>query len=196
MDGSLERGDEDIESVLKPFDFFLDFMRRDECRHECLERRLRLVRHGFLTTTQEYLYLHLVTFAEEFFCLFFLEEEIMFVGAQTEAYALGVDFLLLRLGFLLLLRLFVLGLAIIHDTADRWFRLRRDFDEVESCLLRDGECFLDREGIAHFSIGIDELHDRSLNLLVHAEAFRWGGFRFRPMVSSSSHFLLLVVSIL
>lgn len=187
IDIDLHGSDEDIKSVLKAFDFLFDFVGCGECRHECLECRLRLVRHGFLTTTQEYLYLYFVTFAEELLRLFFLEEEIMFVGAQTEAYALGIDFFLLGLRFLFLLCLLVLELAVIHDTADRRFRLRRDFDEIESCLLRDGECLLDRESIAHFSIRIDQLYDWSLNLLVHAEAFRWGGFWFRSMVSSSSH---------
>jgi hypothetical protein len=78
---------------------------------------------------------NLVPVLEKFPGMFGLELEIMRVrmGSETNFFQLNV--MGFFSGFLVLLLLLVPELAIIHDLADRWLGVRRDFDEIQFSLL-------------------------------------------------------------
>src|SRR5687768_10532964 len=88
-----------------------------------------LVRH--LAPAEAQRDLRLVAFAQELDQVTKLDLVIAFVGARPELDFLDLDLLQLELGFMLLLALPVLELAVIHDPADRGFGHRGDLDQVE-----------------------------------------------------------------
>jgi len=68
---------------------------------------------------------------QESFSMLGLEIEIMRVCMWTKADFLQFNSMLLLTGFLLFLLLFVPKLAKIHDFANRWLSIRRDFNQVQ-----------------------------------------------------------------
>jgi hypothetical protein len=80
---------------------------------------------------------HLIALVKQPRGVIFFEFVVVFIRARPKLYFLDCNEGLLRLGFLLLLFLFVLILTEVNDSANRRLSLRRDLDEIESALARD-----------------------------------------------------------
>ena len=83
---------------------------------------------------------------------------IMGVDVRTHLDFLEFSRLLLLLGGVLLLLLFVAKLAIVDDLADRGVLVRRNFDEVESCLLGSIKRGRQRHHALFFTMFVNEQH--------------------------------------
>ena len=83
--------------------------------------------------------LYLVAIFEEALDVFLFELVIVLVDFWSELDLLDLDYLLMTPGLACSLLLLILILAEIHDAAHRRVRRRRDFDQIESLLPRDGE---------------------------------------------------------
>ena len=88
--------------------------------------------------------LRLVAFAEEPDQVPELDLIVAFVGSGPELHFLHLDLLQLESRLVLLLRLAVLELAEIHDSANRRLGRRRDLDKIEFRSLCLRQCFRDR----------------------------------------------------
>src|SRR5262245_13072998 len=126
------------------------------------------VRH--LTTAEKDRCLHLVTFVQEAFDVFLLELVVVLVHLGTELDFLDLDDLLMPSCFAGPLLLLVLILAEIHDAADRRACRRRDLDEVEALLLRDGQRLGRRHDAELLPGVVDDANFSYPDSLVHADA--------------------------
>lgn len=90
---------------------------------------------GHLTATELQLDAYLVAFRQEIFRVDDLDQVVMRVNADTEFQLLQLATFLVLVGFLLMLFLDVLVLAVIHDFAYRRLSAGGDFDKVESALF-------------------------------------------------------------
>src|SRR5262245_27963101 len=99
---------------------------------------------------------------------------VAFVGPGAELHLLDLDLLQLQLGFVLLLGLPVLELAVVHDPANRGFGRRRDLDQIEFRRVRLGEGFRqghDAELLASLS---NQANLRGIDLSVDSRCFVLG----------------------
>ncbi len=83
-----------------------------------------------------------------------------------EFYLLDLDLFLLLLGCLLLLVLIEQELAIIHDAANRGFRIGYDFNQVQLGLLGLCQCFCYRDNSNLLTINSDQPYLFRGNLFV------------------------------
>src|SRR4029078_3565529 len=111
-----------------------------------------------LTTAEEDRRLHLVAFGEEALDVLLLEVVIVFIHLRAELDLLDLDHALVLLGLARPLLLLLLVLAEIHDPADRWNSRRRDLDEVEPLLSRDGDGLLPWHDSDHLA-GVGDVPD-------------------------------------
>src|SRR5450830_7124 len=70
-----------------------------------------------------------------------LDIVVTIISPRTEFDFLHEDDLLLQFGFVSFLLLRVLKFAVVHQTAYRWLRCRRDFHQINVCLFRQAEGF-------------------------------------------------------
>ena len=116
------------------FDFAVLFELRDDVLHHFAA----LFDMSHLATTELNGDLHLIVVFEKSNRLLDFEVNIVLarLGAHTDLFQLCL--MLLTLGRTL--TFVVLELTIVHDSADWWFRFWGHFDEVESQVLRFGQC--------------------------------------------------------
>lgn len=179
--------DDGGESSRCTLDLFFEFVRDREAFEKGIQVFLGFVGHRFLAAVEYDLDSHFVSFRHEFLSLRFLEEEIVGVGAETDADAFDVDFLLFRFGLLLFLGLLVYELAVVGELADRGLGERGDLDEVGFALLCELESRCKRHGAEILTALIDHDDFRCQNLLVDTERILRSHLRLRSIVPSSSH---------
>ena len=115
-----------------------DFAILLELRDDILHHFAALFNVSHLATTELNGDLHLVVVFKKSDRLLDFEVNIVLarLGAHTDLFQLCL--MLLTLGRTL--TFVVLELTIVHDSADWWFRFWGHFDEVESQVLRFGQC--------------------------------------------------------
>ena len=116
-------------------------------------------------TTEDDRDLHLVFVLEKAQRLLDLEFDIVVAGfrAQPNFFQLGMMGGVSR--FLVLL---ILELAVVHDAADRWPIVGRNFYQVQVRFARFGECGIDGHDAQLSPIGSNHTYGRDSNLLVDA----------------------------
>src|SRR6266545_673860 len=92
-----------------------------------------------LAAAEEDRRLHFVAVGEEALDVLLLELVVVHVDFRPELDLLDLDHALVFLGLAGALLFLVLVLAEVHDPADRRHRSRRNLDQVEPLLLRDGQ---------------------------------------------------------
>ncbi|CAD9225256.1 hypothetical protein BCEN4_480099 [Burkholderia cenocepacia] len=125
-----------------------------------------LVSHFTAAETQRDL--RLVALFEEAHEIAELDVVIPVIGTRTELDFLDLDDLLLQLRFVLLLRLLVLELAVIHQTANRRHRLRRDLHQVNIQFFRFTESVSEFYDTERFVLDPDQAHFRRSDFTVDA----------------------------
>ena len=106
---------------------------------EPLENPAADLRMRHLAAAEEDRRLDLVAFLEEALDVLLLELVVVLVDLRPELDLLDLDHLLVLLGLARALLLLILVLPEVHDAADRRHGRRRDLDQVEPLLLRDGQ---------------------------------------------------------
>src|SRR6185369_1414428 len=107
--------------------------------HQFLENAPADLRVRHLAATEEDGGLDLVPFAQEPLDVLLLELVVVHIDLRPELDLLDLDHPLVLLGFAGALLLLILILAKVHDAAHRWYRGRRDLDQVESLLTRNDQ---------------------------------------------------------
>ena len=100
-----------------------------------------------------------------------LDAVVAFIGAGAELDFLDLDDLLLQLGFVGLLLLGVLELALVHQAADRWDRVWRDLDQVDVLFLGHAERFRQAHDAQWFVVHTVQAHFWMGDLAVDAILF-------------------------
>lgn len=162
-------------------------MRDGDAFQELIEIFLGLVVHGLFATAEHDFDAYLAAFLQELLRLGFLEEEVMRIRPETDADALGLDFLLLGLLLLFLLGLAILELAEVSHFADRRHRERGDLHEIRFLFPGQGQSGCNIHCAVVFTIDIYDYDLRRKDLLVDTRTDLELGFRFRSIVTSSSH---------
>jgi hypothetical protein len=140
-----------------------------------------LVRHFAPSESQSHFYL--VAVFKELEHVAHLDVIVIGVGVWPELDLFDLDDLLLlaRFGFALLR--FVLEFAEIHDLADRWIGIWRNFDQIKPCLF----CQVHGAGWGNYSdvfaVGADQAYFVGADLVVYARA---GVSLWRRVVGSAS----------
>ena len=93
-----------------------------------------------LATTEQDSHLHLVVVLEKTNRL--LDLKLNIVLARLRSNANLFELRLMLFAFCSPLTLVVLELSVVHDAANRWFRFRRDFDEIKPVFASLGKCLL------------------------------------------------------
>ncbi len=115
--------------------------------------------------------LHLVAVIEEIFGVTQLRIEIALGNACAELDLLDLARGRFRVRVLLLLLVHVL--AKIHDPANRWCGIRRDFDEVEANFKREIDGFRSIEDAELLALGRDHAHLWNLDAVIAADGREW-----------------------
>ncbi|GAB3011297.1 hypothetical protein MBOU_24100 [Mycobacterium bourgelatii] len=92
----------------------------------------------------------------------------MIVDLGTQLLFLDDGLLLVPAGFARFLSRLVLVLAVVHDLADRWSGVRRNFDKVEIGIRGNAECVFDTHYAYLLSPWADQTDFRYANALVDA----------------------------
>ena len=95
---------------------------------------------------------------------------VMVVGLGTDLDFLDLHHSLVLLGFLLLLLLFVLELAEVHDAADRGFGVGSHFHQVIALLMGHSDSVRTGQDADLFTFRANDPHFAGANLLVAAHA--------------------------
>ncbi len=106
-------------------------MRYVNLSDEITEILLSLLTVGFLPTSEHHFDLDLVPLGKEFYYLLAFEENVMFVGSQTYADSLDIDFVLPAFRLLFLLRLLVLEFSVVDEPTDGRLGVRRNLHQVK-----------------------------------------------------------------
>lgn len=162
-------------------------MRNGDALEELIEVLLGLVVHGLLTAAKHDLDAHLASLRKELLGLRSLEKKIMRIRPKTDADALRLDFLLLGLLLLLLLRLAILELAEVSHLTDRRHRERGNFHEIRFLFPSQYQSGCNSHCAVVFTVDIDDYYLGRKDLLIHARTYLELSFRFRSIVTSSSH---------
>ncbi|KOT21156.1 hypothetical protein DM47_3612 [Burkholderia mallei] len=112
--------------------------------------------------------LRLVAFLEEAHQIAKLDVVIAVIGSRAEFHFLDLDDLLLELRLVLLLGFLVLELAVIHQTANRRSRLRRNLHQVNIQLFRFTESLGESHDADGLTIDPDQTHFRRSDFTVDA----------------------------
>ena len=125
-----------------------------------------LMRH--LTAAELELDAHLVAFSEEVFGVRDLDQVVMRIDTDAELHLLHLAALLMLVGFLLVLLLNVLVLAVVDDFAHRRIDVWRDFNEVKTALLGDANGLRrGNDAKLMMTILLDDTHLRRTDALIH-----------------------------
>src|SRR6202012_5322979 len=92
------------------------------------------------------------------------------VGVDGRAHLdlLDLDDLLLLAGFVGLFLLFVFELAVVHQLDDGRLGLRRDFDEIEAFLFRDGAALIEADLAVFMTVVSDQENGAGKDFFVDA----------------------------
>ena len=83
---------------------------------------------GHFPTHENNIYFHLVTIFEEAKSVSHLELQVMIFNLRSEFYLLDLYYFLMNLGSMLPFALLVFELSVVHQPADRWICLWRNFN--------------------------------------------------------------------
>src|SRR5688572_3531511 len=141
-----------------------------EVRNQPLENAPADLRVRHLAFAEEDRRLHLVAVGEEALDVLLLEVVVVLVHLRAELDFLHLDHALMLLGLAGPLLLLVLVFAEIHDSAHRRHGSRRDLDQVEPLLTRDGHCLLWRHDPELLSGLVNHANFTDADALVGADA--------------------------
>ena len=110
-----------MESGGESFDLFFGLVGELDALEEGDECFVGSIGEIFFASLEYDFHFDFLTFLEKLLCLGTLEIKIVSVGTETDADALGLDFLLFCLGVLFLFGDLILEFPEVEDFADRWF---------------------------------------------------------------------------
>src|SRR5690606_5602264 len=118
--------------------------------------------------------LRLVAMTEEANQVTELDLVVTLLGAGPKLDLFDLRLLLLLAGGLGLLVLLEHELAVVHDSAYRGIRVRRDLHEVQTQLFGGRKSLLNRHDADLFPVGTDHTNPRRIDLLIAPDAFTLG----------------------
>jgi len=95
---------------------------------------------GNLSPTKNKRYLGLISLFKKTPDMLNLKHQVMIIGLGTQLNLLDLNMYLFLSGFLQLLALLILELAIVHNAANGWHRRGRHLNEIQLLLFRQFKC--------------------------------------------------------
>lgn len=125
---------------------------------------------GHFATPKTQGHLNLIAFAQKLQHRAHFDVIVMLVCTGAELDFFDFNDVLLFAGLSLTLLLLILEFAEVHDLADRWLRVRRDFDQIQSGLLGHGHRAGGRNNAHVFAIRTNQADFGAADAVIHTGA--------------------------
>ena len=127
------------------------------------------MRHFAATEAKRYL--HFVALSDELAELAHFDLKVMFVGLRTQFDLFDLNLLLLALRLMQTFCFLKLEFAVIHDSANRRLRCRRDFHQVQVSIFGHCHCFTQRNNARLLTVFIYQPNLASGDLAIDSGIF-------------------------